>query len=122
MVASRMSLLAYLLGASQLFQSSCALPTEQAPLRVEDVTRKEHNGAQAAKQRPLYGRFLHMTGTRAKMEQLGLARYTNMLQISTPIASTRYTRQLLKMPRAITVMVRLAYTAPKSAIATAPSR
>lgn len=62
MVASKMGLLPYLLGASQLAQWSLALPTEQAPLLADRPAQAKHNAVQAAEQRPLHGRFLHMTG------------------------------------------------------------
>lgn len=62
MVMSKMGLLPYLLGASQLAQWSLALPTEQAPLLAGRPTESKHNAVQNAGQRPLHGRFLHMTG------------------------------------------------------------
>jgi hypothetical protein len=70
MVTARMNLLACLLGASGLVQRSWALPTDQAPLLVEDVVRGGHSAAvQSTKQRPLHGRFLHMTGACRKTRQ-----------------------------------------------------
>lgn len=122
MVASRMSLLTYLLGALPLAQYSCALPTEQTPLRVEDVTRPEHNAVQATKQRPLHGRFLHMTGMCTTVNIVSGPRHTNQLQTSTQTDFTKYTPRLLKMLPVTMDRARLASTAPKSAIATAPLR
>jgi hypothetical protein len=115
MVASKMGLLPRLLAASQLLQWSLALPTEQVPLLAEQVAQAEHNALQATEHRPLHGRFLHMTGKRAKMSKEGQAlRITiNMLQTSIPIASTKYTLQHLRVPPAIMDKALLEYTAPK---------
>ena len=65
MAAGKMGLLPHLLAASQLLSWSLALPTEQAPLLAEKVAQANHNAVQATEQRPLHGRFLHMTGTHA---------------------------------------------------------
>ena len=77
MVASKMGLLPHLLAASQLLPWSLALPTEQSPLLAEKVAQGKHNVVQATEQRPLHGRFLHMTGTRA----LHVSRATSTAQI-----------------------------------------
>jgi hypothetical protein len=76
MVASKMGLLPRLLAASQLLQWSLALPTEQAPLLADQVAQPKQNVVQATEQRPLHGRFLHMTGTRA----LNVSRATSTAQ------------------------------------------
>jgi hypothetical protein len=77
MVASKMGLLPCLLGASQLVQWSLALPTEQVPLQVEPVAQSKYNAVQATEQRPLHGRFLHMTGMRAKIGEATSTAQTN---------------------------------------------
>jgi hypothetical protein len=73
MVASKMGLLPRLLAASQLLQWSLALPT---PLLADQVAQPKQNVVQATEQRPLHGRFLHMTGTRA----LNVSRATSTAQ------------------------------------------
>ena len=115
MVASKMALLPRLLAASQLLQWSLALPTEQAPLLAEQVAQAKHNAVQATEQRPLHGRFLHMTGTRkTTTEQPPASRKsTNTLQTSIPTASTKYTLQRLKAPPVIMGKALLESTAPK---------
>lgn len=62
MVANKMTLLTYLLGASGLAQLTWAFPTEQLPLQADDNAQTGRNVVHATKQRPLHGRFLHMTG------------------------------------------------------------
>jgi hypothetical protein len=77
MVASKMGLLPCLLGASQLVQWSLALPTEQLPLQVQPVAHSKHNAVQATEQRPLHGRFLHMTGMRVEIGEAIRTAQTN---------------------------------------------
>jgi hypothetical protein len=115
MVASKMGMLPRLLVASQLLPWSLALPTEQAPLLAEQVVQINYNAIQATEQRPLHGRFLHMTGTRTtpSEEPPALRETTNMLQTSILIASTKYTLQHLKVPPAIMDKALLESTAPK---------
>jgi hypothetical protein len=78
MVAGKMGLLPRLLAASQLLSWSQALPTEQAPLLAEKVAQGKHNAVHATEQRPLHGRFLHMTGTHAP----NVGRATSIAQTS----------------------------------------
>ena len=124
MVASKMRLLTGLLGACGLAQWSYARPTEQAPLREEDVNiiPLGRGAGQSSKQRPLHGRFLHITGMHTGSRDAFGNAVSDATKISIPIGFTKYTPRRVKTTPATMDKAPPASTAPRSAIATARSR